>query len=344
MERPPQAQKILVIKLRAIGDVLLSTVVLSNLRAAYPAAEIDMLTERLSADVLTGNSDLSSVVVFDPKGETALELLRRVRQRQYDLVIDLFGNPRSALIAFFSGAPERVGYRFGWRKHCYTTVVEPRGGAEHNTEFNLDALRALGIPIVSRKVVFPMDADSTAHAEKFFREAGLEGSFVVALNPGGGWPSKRWGTDQFATLGGMLAREWNAAVVVLWGPGERPEAERIREAMTSSCTLIPPSTLKELAAILGRCSLLVTNDSGPMHIGAAVGTPVVALFGPTQPELQGPFNTLHAIVQNRRLLCLGCNLTTCPIANPCMAELSPLDVAEACRKFVDRHHLLQEHG
>lgn len=344
MHQPPQAQKILVIKLRAIGDVLLSTVVLADLHAAYPAAQIDMLTERLSGDVLAGNPELSSVIVFDAKRESSFSLLRRIRRRRYDLVIDLFGNPRSALIALGSGAGVRVGYRFGWRRWCYTNVIEPRGGEVHNTEFNLDALRALGIPIRSRTVTFPIDADADGRAERFFRESGLDGRFVVALNPGGGWSSKRWGARQYAALGEMLAGEWNAEVVVLWGPGEREEAEAIRSAMPRSCHLIPPSSLKELAAILRRCSLLVTNDSGPMHIAAAIGMPVVALFGPTRPELQGPFDTPHVIVQNHRLLCLGCNLTICPIGNPCMTELSPLEVAEACRAFADRNHLLQEQG
>jgi len=341
---PPHAQKILVTKLRAIGDVLLSSVVLANLRAAYPAAEIDMLTERLSGDVLAGNPDLSSVIVFDPRRDSAIGILGRIRRRRYDLVFDLFGNPRSALIALFSGAPERVGYRFGCRRHCYTTVVEPRGGEVHNTEFNLDALRALGIPVPSRTVAVPVDAAARVHAETFFRESGLEWKFVVALNPGGGWSSKRWGTQHFARLGDMLAGDWNAAIVVLWGPGELQDAERIRDAMTRQCHLIPSTTLKQLAAILGRCSLLVTNDSGPMHIGAAMGTPIVALFGPTNPDLQGPFNTLHVVVQNPRVLCLGCNLTTCPIAHPCMEDLSPLDVAEACGNFVKQNNLLQEHG
>jgi heptosyltransferase-1 len=81
-----------------------------------------------------------------------------------------------------------------------------------------------------------------------------------------------------------------------------------------------------------------------MHIASAMGTPVVALFGPTNPELQGPFNTIHTIVQNPRVLCLGCNLTTCPIGTPCMVDLTPAEVAQACRTFVEQHHLLQEHG
>ena len=123
----PAVRRILVIKLRAIGDVLLSTAVLRNLRLAFPDASIDFLTEVPSREVLEGNSDLSSLLIFDGKKQSGAGLILDVRSRQYDLVIDLFGNPRSALVTLFSGAKYRVGYRFGWRQYCYNIVVNPRG-------------------------------------------------------------------------------------------------------------------------------------------------------------------------------------------------------------------------
>ena len=104
--------------------------------------------------------------------------------------------------------------------------------------------------------------------------------------------------------------------------------------MRAEATLLPPTTLKELAAILGRSSLVVTNDSGPMHIAAAMGAPVVAIFGPTNPRLQGPHQTVSAVVRNETLDCLGCNLTTCPIGNPCMHGLAPEAVVAACERVL----------
>src|SRR5881296_2236111 len=133
----PAIRSILVIKLRAIGDVLLSTVVLNNLRASFPDARIDFLTERPSREVIEGNPVVNSVLAFDGSNRRSLSLILDVRNRKYDLVIDLFGNPRSALVTFFSGASYRVGYRFNWRRYCYNIVVEPRGGEVHNTDFNL---------------------------------------------------------------------------------------------------------------------------------------------------------------------------------------------------------------
>ena len=285
--------KILVIKLRAIGDVLLSTVVLKNLRTAFPSAEIDFLTEQPSRDVIEGNPFVNSLITYHPKRRGGLRLIRQIRRRNYDLVIDLFGNPRSALVTYFSGAKYRVGYRFKWRQYCYNVVVEPRGGEVHNIEFNLDALRAIGVTVSDFSICFPCPAEAHDLAERSFTDAKLNGRFIVALNPGGGWYTKRWRLPQYAELGDLISEKFHAQVLIIWGPGERADAEEIQSRMKSEAVLTPPCTLKELAAILSRCSALVTNDSGPMHIAAAMGTPVLAIFGPTNPELQGPLGDQH---------------------------------------------------
>jgi lipopolysaccharide heptosyltransferase II len=336
-------KRILVIKLRAIGDVLLSTVVIRNLRTAFPDAQIDFLTERLSREVLEGNSDLHSVLVFDNKRDNGVKLLLDVRSRNYDLVFDLFGNPRSALITYFSGATYRVGYRFKWRQYCYTTVVEPRGGEVHNTEFNLDALRSLEIPVPDTSIVFPLSREAEKFAEEFFQKNSISNTFVVALNPGGGWYTKRWKAGQFAELGDLLTKEYHARILIIWGPGEEAEAKNIQRQMNSPSMIIPNTSLQQLAAILKRCSVMVTNDSGPMHIAAAMNTPIVAMFGPTNPELQGPVGHRHEIVQHQGLLCLGCNYTSCPIGNPCMEELTAAEVFAACEALIEKNNLVAEH-
>lgn len=332
-------KKILVIKLRAIGDVLLSTIVLENLREAFPRARIDFLTEKPSREVVEGNPNVDSVIVFDGKRQSGAALIVKTRYQGYDLVVDLFGNPRSALLTLLSGAKYRVGYRFNWRRLCYNITVEPRGGQIHNTEFNLDALRAINVGIVARSVVFPIDAASEVFAESFASEAELKGKCVVALNPGGGWYAKRWRIPQFAQLGDLIAKEFNASILLIWGPDEEGDAHLIRSLMRSKSVVAPRTNLKQLAALLKRCTALVTNDSGPMHIAAAVNTASVAIFGPTNPDLQGPFGVQHEIVQNRRIVCLGCNYTKCPIGNPCMEDLSVEDVFSSFKTLMGRRNV-----
>ena len=330
---------ILVIKLRAIGDVLLSSAVLKSLRGAFPGARIDFLTEGPSRQVIEGNPDVDSPVIFE--GGSGLGLILSVRRRNYDLVIDLFSNPRSALVTAASGARYRAGYRFSWRRYCYNIPVEGRGGQVHNVQFNLDALRALGISVGDTSVPFHTDRASEEHAERFFSTPDLSGRSCVALNPGGGWYTKRWPPGSFALLADLIAREFGASIVIIWGPGERESAQAIASLMSSRAHLIPESSLRELASILRRCRAVITNDTGPMHLAAAVGTSVLAIFGPTIPELQGPVGEGHAVIQNRRLVCLGCNLTACPIGNPCMEKLSPGEVFAAFRALVQKNQLFK---
>jgi len=333
-------QKILVIKLRAIGDVLLSTVVLKNLRAAFPSARIDFLTEEPARPVIEGNPAIDTTLIFNRRTQSSAGLLFLIRRRRYDLVFDLFGNPRSAIVTLVSGARRRVGYRFAWRQYCYTDVVDPRGGEVHNVQFNLDALEAIGIPIVDRSPTFPLSREDREFASGFFQRNGINDVGSIALNPGGGWYTKRWRAQRYAELGDRIARRMGASIIITWGPGEQSLAEEIRASMAEPARVIPPTTLKQLGAILERCSAVVTNDSGPMHIASVLGTPVVGIFGPTVPTFQGPVGEKSIVIQNLKLLCLGCNYTACPIGNPCMEELSVDEVFHALEQLCDTHSLL----
>lgn len=341
-------ERILVIKLRAIGDVVMATPVLENLRRAFPAATIDFLTEKTCAPVVNGHPAINKVIALDRHYLQALSPRRRagrsltdlwkLRRQGYDLVFDLFGNPRSAIMTLITGAKTRVGFRFRGRRHAYNIVVAPRGHLVHEVEFNLDALRALNIPIVSRRLAVPVDELSDAAAERFWIENDLAGKTVVGLNPSGGWYTKRWPLDRFAALGDLIFESLDAVPLLIWGPGERADAQHIVDSMKHKALLIPQSNLILLAALLRRLTALVSNDSGPLHIAAAVGTPVVGLYGPTRPELQGPWGDGHQIVRLEELDCLGCNGVTCRIeTHDCMKKLAVPAVFHALEKCLHRN-------
>lgn len=340
-------EKILIIKLRAIGDVVLSTAVLPNLRRAFPNAKIDFLTESESAEAVQGIPEIDNVLVFDRRRIQSLcwrraamanaRFLGQIRRQGYDLVFDLFGNPRSALFCWISGARRRVGYNFRVRRWAYNVVIENRGGRVHEVEFNLDALAAVDVPIVERRPFFPLDAAARRFAEEFFETQAAGQGLLVALNPSGGWWTKRWPLARFAALGDRLAEELGGRIVILWGPGEREGAQAVAGLMTQPALLPPATTLKQMAALLERCHLMVSNDSGPMHIAAAVGTPTLGIFGPTVPELQGPYGDRHAVVTRKELECLGCNGLTCRIgSHDCMQELSVAEVFDAAAALLGR--------
>ncbi len=315
---------ILVIKPRAIGDVLLSSIVTPNLRSAFPNARIDFLTEKPAADIIHDNPYIDDAIIVQPGSDSYLRLLRQLRRRKYHLVFDLFCNPRTAQMTYATGASVRVGYPFRGRAWAYNAQVNTRADRVHNTQFNLDTLRALDIPIEHDHLVFPLPADAMEPMQHVVRDARKLDGPVIALNPSGTWSTKRWGLDSFAALGDALVEKFAANVIVLWGPGERGDAERIQSVMKHGATLPPPTTIRESGALLKLCDFMISNDAGPMHIATAVGTPTLGIFGPTNPHLQGPWNERSSWVRLEGLDCLACNLTSCDIGNICMRDL-PVD-------------------
>lgn len=327
-------RRILVVKLRAIGDVLLSTVVTRNLREAYPEARIDFVTEPPSRGILDGNPYIDRIIIFRPGRENPLAFFWKLYRARYDLVFDLFCNPRSAQMTFATRAPVRVGYPFRGRAYAYNVRAVTRADRVHNAEFNLDAIRAAGIPTPFRVPVFAIPAEAQQWADSFLGERNPANP-LIALNPSGTWETKRWGLDHFARLADLLHERHRADILLVWGPGEQSDALAIRSRMISPAIVPPATTLKELGALLRRCDFMISNDSGPMHIAAAVGTSVLGIFGPTNPRLQGPLNEKSAWVRNEGLDCLSCNLTACPIGNVCMTRL---EVDTVLKAFENMRH------
>jgi len=340
MKQRTQPGKILIIKLRAIGDVVLSTAVLPNLKAAFPDASIDFLVEPPADQILAGNPNIRRVVRYPYKAWArvspfhsiirGIRFIAGLRREKYSMVIDLFGNPRSAFLAWATGARQRVGFAFRGRRFYYTLRVPPRGDQVHEVEFNLDALRALNIPVIHRNPQLPVDADSQKRMSAWLdRETG-RGKLRVALHVWGSWASKRWPLNRFAELADQLVRNHHADVILLWGPGEEIYAKTVRDMATQPLHLAPKTSLKELAELLRQCDIVVANDSGPMHMAAAVGTLTVGIYGPTSWQLQGPFGSHHRTAFNRGLTCLGCNRLDCSHMS-CMQNLTVkavMDVVE----------------
>jgi ADP-heptose:LPS heptosyltransferase len=330
--------KILIIKPGAIGDVLLSTPVIENLRLNFPYAEIYYLTQNFCKDVLTDNPYLTRVLTYDlKKGDSSYCLIKNVHNQKYDLIIDLFCNPRTAIITLNSEAKYRVGFPFSWRRIAYNIKVKPRSSEVHNIEFNLDTLRALDLKVVTNNPKFFMNAVHTEFADKFFADNNLNGSKVIGMNPSGTWETKIWYPEKFIELGKRLGEK--NKILIFWGyEKERIEAEKIRDAIGESALLIPEVNLKYMASLLKKCDLLVTNDTGPMHIAWSMGVNVAAIFGPTNSHLQGPLSENSIVIKNEALSCLGCNLTKlseCPYEHKCMRDLAVDEVYSKIINFVD---------
>ncbi len=340
---PDRPKRILAIKLRATGDVVLATPVIENLRRRFPRARISFLTEEASADVLRWNPFLDDLIVlpvrrwkragFRRSWREQARFYRNLRRKRFDLAIDLFGNPRSAVLTWLTGAQDRVGYAFRVRRLAYNIVVNPPEQAGHEVLFHLEALEALDVPVATDRPVVAIPGSADARARNWLDENVPENRAVVGLNPGGGWTVKRWPPDRFGRLADALIDEYGVEVLILWGPGEEGIAAEVAGAMRNRPLLLPAVNLAELGAYLKRCLLLVSNDSGPMHMAAALNVPTVGIFGPTDPRAQGPWGEGHGVVRKESVDCLGCNLTACTIGNICMTTLEPGEVLAKLRPY-----------
>ncbi len=327
-----QVRRILVIKLRAVGDVLLATPAAANLRRCFPDAEITFLTEPPAAAVVQGNPAITEVLVFNPGKDNPLSFFYGLYKRRFDLVIDLFGNPRSAQMAFFSRARYRVGFPFRGRGYAYNIKVPVRSDIVHNVEFNLDAVRHIGIEVEPVEPFFPVDTQARSRMKALLREFRDDGP-LIAVNPHGTWETKRWDFDNFAELADRLVEEVNARILIVWGPGEYEHAIEFRKRMRHDAFIPPATTLAELGALLSLCHYVISNDTGPMHIAAALGIPTLGIFGPTNPFLQGPYGGIHSWIRKEDLGCIACNQTRCSIGTPCMKELPVATVLDAFKKL-----------
>ena len=325
---------VLIIKFGGIGDVLLSTPVVENLNSFSPHLFIDLLTERSAADVVVGNRSIRNVLSFRKKTDSAYSLIQTVRRQKYDAVIDLYSNPRTALVTKLSGAKFRIGFPFRGRGYAYNYHIPPRGGEVHNVDFNLDALRLFGIPIRTADPFFPVSDADKSFADEWFRQQKFGGETIIGMNPSGGWYTKRWGKQSFASLADAI-HDWKRwKVIIFWGPGEYDDAVEILKIMKAPGILAPKSTLPQMAALIGKTSYFISNDAGPMHIAAAVGIPTLGIYGPTSPHLQGPYGKKNLWIRNEEIDCLECNLTRCPIGNICMTDLNVETVFASFKKLV----------
>ena len=304
-------ERVLVLRPRGLGDVVLASAVVGALRRRYPEARLHFLSEAPSRSLLETDPRLDRIFLLGRRRGNAsgristgdpLAAVAWVRDVRADLVVDLFSNPFTAIVTAVSGAPYRIGLDKRLRRFAYNVRVprfrgRPEDDHRYAREVQLDFLRASGIAWQGecRAQVFLTDADHAA-AREFLRVAGTsEGGFGVVL-PGGSWESKRWSVGGFVEAGRALAGRFDAPTVVAWGPPERGDAEAIARQLGSAGLLAPPSTLREMAALLGRAGALVSTDCLGRHLAIVQGVPTVGVFGSTDPRDWTPPDGPHRAV------------------------------------------------
>ena len=350
---------VLLIRLRLIGDVVLSTPLIRALRRAFPDAKLTYLVERDAAAVVLGNPHLDEVLVIErSRGWRRflddLELAWRLRRRRFDVVIDMHGGPRSSWLAFATGAPQRIGYDMPGRKWMYTrTVARPRElRARHSVLNQWDLLSAIegwvaGEPQPTRDAVeMPVDAAADRRIADRLQSAGVGPEHeLVVVHVSANNPFRRWPEPAFIELVAGLAKASPARRLVLSsGPSDRAAAGRIVEgarailgaARASRVLDFGEFDLQELRALIGRSHLFIGGDTGPLHIAAATTTPVVAVYGPTLPVRSTPWRNPDVITESVEVAGLPCRPCDQRVCEPgdyrCLTTLRPEAVLAAAER------------
>lgn len=343
------AGKIMVRVPNWIGDAIISLPALETLRARYPSAEIILVAKPWVSELYMYNPASSRQIVYNSNEEHGgfsgfNKLVQTLRGENFDAAI-LFQNAfHAAWMAWRAGIPTRIGYGRDGRSGLLTHAVEPppRTAYGHEAYYYLQLLFRAGLiakpepwnPL--EKARLTVTAAEKTWATNRLYSLGLGGRrFLAGLNPGASYgPAKRWPAERFAALGDRLIGALNADVLIFGSSAERPLAESVAMAMKHTPTIVAgDTTLRQFLALLGQCQLVVTNDSGPMHLAAALGLPVVSIFGSTDERATGPMSS-RARVISHRVDCSPCGLRECPIDFRCMNGVTIENVYHAALEAV----------
>jgi ADP-heptose:LPS heptosyltransferase len=323
---PARVRRVLLISNTALGDTLFSTPAIRALKERYPAWELEVLAHRVFGNLLVHNPHVTKIWPYPGRNRGLLTLARELRQRRYDLAIILHGNdPEATLLAYFSGAPYIIGSARSPLSFVYSAEVAFTDPDEHAIERRLDYVRLLGADTTDKRMDLFLSPDETERAASILTEHfGEIPRLFLALHPTGSDPYKWWPAASFIELGNFLCKSYHASLLIISGANDRPHAEAIA-AQIAGPTLVTAGRhpLLTVAALLSHCRLLVANDSGPLHMGLALGVPTIGLLGADDPRRVGPYGVEWGVALHKRgEVCERepCLLKKCP-ENRCLKAI-----------------------
>jgi heptosyltransferase-2 len=319
-----------------IGDAVMTTPAMGALRSSFPAAEIVVVANPLVAELFRYHPYCDRVLVYDKKGthrglKGLLRFCGMLRREHFDLAVLLQNAVEASVMALLAGVPRRAGYGTDGRALLLTHSVQV-GAAErrlHHTRYYLGMLEALDIRGGDGALRLACTDSELAWARELLGEG-----MPLVINPGAAYGSaKRWYPERFAEVGNRLAAEFGARIVLTGGPDETEIGRDIAAAMdVAPLNLIGKTSVRQMMAVLSLCRLVVTNDSGPMHVAAAFGVPIVAVFGPTDHTTTSPLAENCRVIR-KEVDCAPCLLRQCPTDHRCMEAISVEDVMAGVREL-----------
>jgi lipopolysaccharide heptosyltransferase I len=338
-------RRILLVRLGSLGDIIHSLPVVASLRESWPHVRIDWLVDVQQRAILDLVPVVDRRIVVHPSARGFLSAMGDLRRQKYDEALDLQGLWKSALLARGSGARRVIGFP---REHLrepgarvfYSETCSAVAGP-HVIQKNLSLLRTLGLDEEHLIVKFPFAIPQSMVPDEVRRLLHIRGGDGFALiNPGAAWPNKRWRPDEFGRLAALIAERHGLRSAVLWGPGEESLAHAVVAASKEKAIVTPPTSLGDLLALARAATVMISGDTGPLHLAAAVGTPVVALFGPTDPLRNGPWSESD-ISLSRYTRCVCHYQRRCTRSTPCLFDIGVEDVLDAIEVRLTR---VRAHG
>jgi len=341
-----KVKRILIIRTDRIGDVVLSTPVIKAARSAFPDAYIAMMVSEQTKEIVTGNPDLNEVIVYDKQSRhrgflKTLIFANWLKGKRFDLALILHSTVRVNIICCLAGIPQRVGYARGKMDFLLTRRLEytKRLGEKHEIEYSLDVLRSIGVKAEPSPLIIPLKESVVKEADSLLFESGLkkDEKFVV-ISPGASCVSRIWPSANFARLADILKERFGLSTVLVSGLEEVKIGEKVRELMSSKPVfLCGRMSLGVLAAILKRAPLLISNDSGPVHIACAVGTPVISIFSRKEKGLSpvrwGPFGKKGVFV-HKDVGCVKCLAHNCDKGFLCLYSITVDEIVEKVKELL----------
>ena len=344
-----ELERVLIVRLSALGDIVHALPVLAALKRDWPAAKVDWLVEDAYAPILALAEGLNRRIIVRASRSVSepgvvafggvfgfLQAIGYLRRQRYDAALDLQGLIKSAVWARSSGAKRVIGFhRTNLREPqaamFYSEMIHPVT-TQHVIQKNLMVLDNLGS--VAGPAVMPLRAKTASPVDTAIKNAGGAKKYIV-INPGAAWPNKRWPPERFGELASALKQKTGLPSFVTWGPKERELADSVVAASHGAAIAAPPTEVADLVALMRGAALVVSGDTGPLHIAAAVGSPIVGLYGPTWPQRNGPWDVKDEVL-SRAQTCKCHHKRQCQIGAPCINEIQVADVVAAAERRLSR--------
>jgi len=337
---PNKAGSILVIRIDRIGDLVVSLPAVKMLREAFPRATLSVLASRRNAALLACVPFIDEVLIYTNFIKTA----RCVRKKRYDIVIDLLMDypVRGALLAHTSGAPFTAGFDVAGRGFCFNCAPAPDPARKYVGDYMIDLMRAVlkglpGGPSLNESIceVFSITAQERIYVKSLLKERGVkEQDLLIGIHPGAYYPSQRWPSGKFAELADIIIERYGATVIIIGSPQERALVDAVKKGMRSAPIDIVGLPLDKLVALIAMLNVFVCNNSGPLHIAAALKVATVSTMGPTDPVMWRPRGE-HGIVIRKDTDCGPCGRARCALPF-CMNLIAVEEMAQAVEQQVQR--------